>query len=271
MNTVEDENTISFSFGENWQNYLGSVSDQEIDEAKKDIEKWLGLDSVSGKTVIDIGCGSGIHSLAFYLLGAKKICSFDYDKLSVAAAKTLWEKEGKPSNWRIYQGSILDQESIESLGKFDIVYSWGVLHHTGAMWDALDKSIGLIMEGGVLWVSLYVAGPRYIQDLKLKKKYNASSEWGKRWMIGKWVGVLMLSRLRHLQNPFTWNQSRGRGMNVYHDIIDWLGGLPYEVASEDAVLRFARENDLVLERIKVKNEGACSIYVFSLPTKTGKN
>lgn len=260
------EDEISFSFGENWQDYIKTVSGGELDRAKNDIEKWLGPDSISGKTIVDIGCGSGIHSLAFYSLGAKEICSFDFDQLSVQATKTLWEKEGSPSKWKILHRSILDDEYIKSLGKFDIVYSWGVLHHTGSMWNALDKSISLIKTGGIFWVSLYVGGSRYLEDLELKKKYNASSRWGKRLMIYKWIVQLMLSRLRHFQNPFSWNENKERGMNVYHDIVDWLGGLPYEVASEDEVLRFARKYGLILEGIKVKSEGACSIYMFSLPT-----
>lgn len=261
------EDTISYSFGENWQDYLKDVSEREIESAKRDIMEWLGPVSIAGKAIIDIGCGSGIHSLAFYLLGAKEICSFDFDQLSVEATKTLWEKEGKPTNWRIFHGSILDEEWIKSLGKFDIVYSWGVLHATGAMWVAIEKSISLIKAGGILWIALYAKGSGYLKDLELKKKYNSSSGWGKRWMIYRSIGWIMLSRLKHFQNPFTWNENRARGMNTYHDIVDWLGGLPYEVASEDEVLRFGRKYGLVLERIKVKNEGGCSIYIFSLPTR----
>ena len=261
MKTKED--AISFSFGENWQDYLKNASEREVDRAKRDIEEWLDPISISGKAIIDIGSGSGIHSLAFYLLGAEEICSFDFDQLSVDATKTLWEKEGRPPNWRIFHGSILDEEWIKSLGKFDIVYFWGVLHHTGAIWDAFEKSISLIKTGGILWISLYAKGPRYVKDLELKKKYNSSSSRGKHRMISKRIGRLMLGRLKHFQNPFTWNENTERGMNVYHDVVDWLGGLPYEVASEDEVLRFGRKYGLVLERITVRKEGGCSIYVFS--------
>lgn len=262
-----DKELITFSFGQNWQDYLKTISTHEMDSARKNIEEWLDTSSVSGKTVIDVGCGSGIHSLAFYLLGAEKLYSFDYDQFSVDATKALWEREGKPERWTVSQGSILDKEFIENMDKFDIVYSWGVLHHTGAMWDALEKCFMLVKPGGIFWISLYAIGPRYPQDLALKKKYNSSSSWGKRWMIYKRITVLMLSRLKHGNNPFTWNEKRERGMNVYHDIVDWLGGLPYEVAGEDEVLKFGRQHGLILERIKVKGEGACNIYVFSLPAQ----
>ena len=141
----------------------------------------------------------------------------------------------------------------------------GVLHHTGGMWEAIDNSIRLVKPGGKLWISLYAKGPRYPEDLALKQKYNVSSRLGKKWMIYKTIGSTMLRRLVHFDNPFTWNEKRCRGMNVYHDIVDWLGGLPYEVASEDEVVRVCREKGLILERIKAAVEGGCSTYVFSLP------
>lgn len=256
---------ITFSFGKNWKNYLKTVSKEQIEGAKKDIEEWLGANYVSGKTVVDIGSGSGIHSLAFYRLGAKIIYSFDVDKYSVEATRLLWEKEGKPENWLIAPGSCLDKEFIKSLGQFDIVYSRGVLHHTGAMWEALEKSCGLVKPGGKLFVSLYAKGPRYLMDLALKQKYNSASPLQKQLMVYKRIGRIMLSSLRHFKNPFIWNEKRIRGMNVFYDLVDWLGGLPYEVASEDEVVRFLRKFGFILERFKAKYEGACNIYVFSLP------
>ena len=80
-------------------------------------------------------------------------------------------------------------------------------------------------------------------------------------MVYSRILKVMISRARHFKNPFTWNEKSARGMNRYHDLIDWLGGLPYEVAAEDEVVRAAAESGLVLERIDVVNEGACSVYV----------
>ncbi|MGD9211472.1 MAG: class I SAM-dependent methyltransferase [Desulfobacteraceae bacterium] len=265
------QSKLTFSFGKNWKNYLKSVDKEEVNKAKDDIEEWLDKNYVSGKTILDIGSGSGIHSLAFYLLDAKTVYSFDFDEYSVEATRSLWEKEGKPKNWIVSHGSILDKEYLKSFNEdFDIVYSWGVLHHTGAMWEAINSSINLVNPGGKLWISLYAKGPRYSKDLALKQRYNSASQIGKKWMISKKIGRNMFSRLRHFKNPFTWNEKKSRGMNVYHDIVDWLGGLPYEVASENEVLGVCREKGLILERIKVNGEGACSIYVFSLPCNVQK-
>ena len=255
----------SFSFGENWRDYLTTVTPSDIQTARRDIEHWLGAGTVAGRNVLDIGSGSGIHSLAFHLLGARSVLSLDRDPHSVEATRTLWRQAGAPQNWTVLSGSVLDEPFIRSLGQFAIVYSWGVLHHTGAMWQAIENSFQCVVPGGRIWIALYAKGPRFEQHLALKRKYNSASRFGRRWMVGKMIGRRMLGRLRRGQNPLAWNQKKIRGMNVYHDIIDWLGGLPYEVANEDEVVRFARDRGFLLERIQVKQDGGCSIYVLSKP------
>ena len=256
---------ITFSFGENWKDYLATIGEDDINRSKQDIEEWLSPSDIRGKTIVDIGSGSGLHSLSYHLLGSKSVYSLDYDPHSVEATRQLWEKSGKPKNWSVSHRSILAEEEIKELGNFDIVYSWGVLHHTGAMWKALDNCFSLVAPGGVLWVSLYTKGPHYRKHLGLKQRYNKASEYGKRWMVNVRIARRMLSRIGRCKNPLSWNQDRGRGMKVYHDIVDWLGGLPYEVAAPDEVLQRGRSHGFVLERIKIKREGSCSGYLFSKP------
>jgi len=193
------------------------------------------------------------------------VYSFDFDQHSVEATKFCWRIADEPGNWIVGKGSILDKSFIKSLGQYDIVYAWGVLHHSGSLWHAMKNAFTLVKPGGILWISIYAKGPRYNDDLAMKKKYNSSSNFVKRCMVVKRIAVIMLARIKHLQNPFTWNERRQRGMNVYNNIVDWFGGLPYEVASEDEVVKFTRKSGFILESIKVKVEGACSIYLFSFP------
>lgn len=256
---------ITFSFGQNWSDYVTTVTKREIESARKDLEEWIGPSGVEGRTVLDIGSGSGIHSLSFLSMGACSVRSFDVDPFSVRATRTLWEKTGKPAAWTVSEGSVLDPSFLKTLGRFDLVYSWGVLHHTGAIWEALNNASTLVKPGGRLFISLYASGPKYESDLDLKRNYNAASPLGKRLMEWRWIANLMFIRLVHFRNPFAWNEQRERGMNVYHDLIDWLGGLPYEVTGEDETIVFFRKRRFVLERIKVNGERSCNIYVFSRP------
>jgi len=257
-----DNQKITFYFGKNWEDFLKTISEDQIKSAIQDIEEWLGKDKIIGKSVLDIGCGSGIHSLAYYLLGAKSIDSFDFDPFSIKTTQSLWEKNNKPQNWKIFQGSILDTDLLNGLNHYDIVYSWGVLHHTGDLWKAIENAAYLVKPGGYFWISIYAKGPDYGKHLRLKRRYNAATPLGKRWMEFVFILKVMAWRSVHLQNPFAWNAKKSRGMDTYHDIVDWLGGLPYEVATEDEIVQFCRNRGLVLERIKVIGEGGCNIYVF---------
>jgi 2-polyprenyl-6-hydroxyphenyl methylase/3-demethylubiquinone-9 3-methyltransferase len=220
---------------------------------------------MKGRNILDVGCGSGVHSLAFHRMGAGRVLSMDVDPRSVEAARTLWQREGKPRNWEVVEGSILDRPFLSALGTFDLVYAWGVLHHTGELWAALENAAGRVGDGGLLWIAIYADGPNYERDLRIKKRYNAASDFGKRVMVYRWIGGLMRERCRRGRNPFSWSQNKERGMNVYHDIIDWLGGLPYEVASPEKVGAFLRERGFVQERVDLYPEGSNNIYLFRRP------
>lgn len=261
-----NESPISFSFGRNWQFFNRQLTEEAVHLAIRDTEEWLSDERVKDRDILDIGCGSGLHSLAFFKRGAANVVSFDADQGSVDATRSLWEREQSPPNWRISAGSILDPACVQSFQKkFDVVYSWGVLHHTGNQWQALENAISLVKPGGLIWISLYAKGQRYQRDLALKKRYNAASRFGKWWLERQYILSLMKENLRQGQNPFAWNKRKERGMDTWHDIVDWLGGLPYEVASVDEVLDFARRKDFTLEKVKTALEGDCQIYLLAAP------
>ncbi|MDI1355068.1 MAG: class I SAM-dependent methyltransferase [bacterium] len=231
---------ITFSFGKNWQNMLKVVAKDDFDRSLADLNRWFdNRYDLKDKTIIDIGSGSGIHSLMFYSKNPAKLFSFDYDKNSVAATTSVWEKAGRPENWKVDHGSVLDKDYMDKLDKYDLVYSWGVLHHTGNMWEAIKNASKVAKPGGYFMLALYQDVKNYEYDIFVKKKYNAAGFLLKRWM--EWslhIWPLMKERTRNKKNPFKWNEKLPRGMNIYHDIVDWLGGLPYEVATEEELIQF---------------------------------
>ena len=144
-----------FQFGENWARFLAVLNDERIAQAENSLKKFLECDSLQGLTFLDIGSGSGLFSLAARKLGAK-VFSFDYDSHSVACTQKLRSRYfPEDPNWRVESGSALDSDYLESLGQFDIVYSWGVLHHTGQMWKAIDNACGRVKPGGRFFLAIY--------------------------------------------------------------------------------------------------------------------
>ena len=168
---------MRYEFGKNWSSFIENhFSDEKVQGAKRHILHFLGKEDLDNKTFLDIGCGSGIHSLAAFLSGAKLIVSFDYDPQSVAATRVLHKKMGEPKNWKIMQGSVLDENFLRELGHFDFVYSWGVLHHTGQMWQAIKNTEIVLGEKGVLFIALYCTevfvDPTPQDWLRIKRNYN---------------------------------------------------------------------------------------------------
>src|ERR1051325_1002529 len=144
-----------FEFGRNWSRFLETLTDREIAQAENSLRKMLGVDTLAGQSFVDIGSGSGLFSLAARRLGAR-VHSLDYDPHSVACTAELRRRYfPNDTEWTVEEGSALDADYVASLGSFDMVYSWGVLHHTGAMWQALDHAQRPVAAGGKLFVAIY--------------------------------------------------------------------------------------------------------------------
>ncbi|MEO7660637.1 MAG: class I SAM-dependent methyltransferase, partial [Pyrinomonadaceae bacterium] len=144
-----------FEFGKNWTAFLSILDDERIANAEDSLKEMLECSDLQGRSFLDIGSGSGLFSLAARRLGAR-VHSFDFDSNSFACTKELRNRYfPDDKNWRVEQGSALDADYLASLGKFDIVYSWGVLHHTGEMWRALENAAIPTREGGKLFIAIY--------------------------------------------------------------------------------------------------------------------
>lgn len=275
--TYEDnyKNLKHFSFGKNWQDFLKSLNDERIENAKKSLVDFLGgEEKIKGKTFVDIGCGSGLFSLAAYKLGAAKVVSVDVDEFSISCAKYLGEKEGNPENWEIKQGSALDENFIRSLGQFDIVYSWGVLHHTGDMYSALKNVSSLINPEGVFYLAIYNRNKNRLKEgtsnlwLMLKKAYNESNFLVKKVMEYVYIAYFFIGLLVMLKNPLKYirEYKSNRGMNWRNDIIDWLGGYPYEFAGPDEIINFFGKRKLLCKKLTYREGTGCSEYLLKRST-----
>lgn len=266
-----------FSFGRNWRRYVdGFLDEDKIARAQAQTSSFLGMSDLRGKRFLDVGCGSGLFSRVAHRMGAAEVVSFDVDPDSVAATRRMFERAGSPPNWRITQGSILDREFVSGVPRADVVYAWGVLHHTGAMWDAIRNTAGLIAPGGLLFLAIY---NRQEYDtlrnwrgsyhwLRIKKIYNRGGP-AVRLALETWYkGKDILRMLVRLKNPVSEirRYSSARGMSWSVDTSDWLGGLPFEFAGVDEVFNFCqRELGLELRNLKSTIFLGCNQFLFQRP------
>ncbi len=244
-----------FEFGKNWKSFLKTLNDERIEVAIQSLKDMLEVDSLEGKSFLDIGSGSGLFSLAAKKMGAK-VHSLDFDPNSVGCTKELKNRFFKNDpNWTIEEGSALDTKYISSLGFFDIVYSWGVLHHTGNMYLALDNADLPVKNGGLLFIAIYNdQGKRSKLWTRIKKTY-CSGFLGKMFILSIFLPYYLtrglVEDLLRFRNPYKRyrDYKKQRGMQMIYDWYDWLGGLPFEVASVKQLFHFYQKKKYILQNI----------------------
>lgn len=229
-----------FSFGENWAQYAEKIDETRIEEAEKSLLRLVGRETIQGHTFLDIGCGSGLFSLAAVRLGCKRLLAVDLDPNSVETTrKTLERYAPTGAHWDCKRISVFDLDPC-LIGTFDVVYSWGVLHHTGAMYKAIEKAAAMVTPTGALTLALYGKTP-FCGLWRIEKRiYSRSPKWAQRaiervyrTVVGARLALKGESLKKREQTYF-----QQRGMDMYHDTRDWLGGYPYESISPTEAMTF---------------------------------
>jgi 2-polyprenyl-3-methyl-5-hydroxy-6-metoxy-1,4-benzoquinol methylase len=260
-----------FAFGRNWLRFLTVLDEERIQRAEVSLLSMLKEQTLEGRRFLDIGSGSGLFSLAARRLGAS-VHSFDLDPESVRCALELRRRYfPADTHWRIEQGSALDRRYLAALGHFDVVYSWGVLHHTGCMYDALENAIVPVAARGKLFVAIYNdLGTRTERWRIIKRTYNrvprvlrpaftalaaAPNE------VKAFAGACLRGdALDYLQS---WSAVGERGMSRWRDIVDWVGGYPYEAATPEQIFDFYEARGFRLVTLKCGGVGlGCNEFVF---------
>jgi len=237
-----------FAFGANWLRFLATVDEERIGAATASLQAMLQTSDLRSKSLLDIGCGSGLFSLAARRLGAR-VHSVDFDPQSVACTQELRRRYfAGDRDWHVEQGSVLDRHYMTALGTFDIVYSWGVLHHTGAMWLALENAIGRVEPTqGKLVIAIYNdQGWKSHAWWFVKLIYNGMPRVLKPMFIALVsfvVNLIVILKYTVRLRPMSalrplFADRRERGMSAKCDQIDWIGGFPYEFVSFDVLARY---------------------------------
>jgi 2-polyprenyl-3-methyl-5-hydroxy-6-metoxy-1,4-benzoquinol methylase len=261
-----------FEFGKNWRRFLEGVRGEHIVTAESSLKRMLEIDSLAGLSFLDIGSGSGLFSLAARRLGAR-VHSFDYDPQSVACTAELRRRYFPgDGGWVVEEGSALDADYLARLGRFDVVYSWGVLHHTGRMWQALENARLPVAPDGRLFIAIYNdSGSKSRRWARIKRAYNNLPRFMRTpfaflAMTPSETKALLRAALDGRPGEYlrSWVEPDNfRGMSRWRDIVDWVGGYPYEFATPEQIFDFYRERGFTLIKLKCGGVGlGCNEFVF---------
>jgi 2-polyprenyl-6-hydroxyphenyl methylase/3-demethylubiquinone-9 3-methyltransferase len=268
---VEDRKKLEshFSFGKNWASYAGLIGEPQIEEATKGLLKLIPAEDFAGRSFLDIGCGSGLHALAAGRLGVSRVVAVDIDPVSVATAKTVLSANDFKPPWQAEVKSVFDLNP-ETDGTFDIVYSWGVLHHTGDLWQAVAKAASMVSVNGLLVLALYRR--TYLDPFWLveKRLYAHAPRPIQSLVRGIYVAMFRLGMLATGRSfrDYVAKYKSYRGMDFYHDIHDWLGGHPYEMTLAPEVDVRLTALGFAAERVFARPKGSgilgsgCDEYVY---------
>lgn len=261
-----------FAFGANWTRFLADLDDARIADAESSLRQMLGVADLRGKSFLDIGSGSGLFSLAARRLGAR-VHSFDFDPRSVACTRELKRRYfADDADWRVESGSALDAGYVASLGTFDVVYSWGVLHHTGSMWSGLEIASGRVASPtGKLFIAIYNdQGWKSRVWWVVKAFYNKLPAVLQSPFMYVFMGMVHFAALiKHtlkgqpmvVLGPLL-RDSRERGMSAKHDAVDWIGGFPFEVATFEVLEAHFRARGFRLIQSTRTTSWGCNELVF---------
>lgn len=268
MHSAEVSNGERFRFGANWAAFLSTLDEDRIHQAELSLKDMLAVENLHGRRFLDVGSGSGLFSLAARRLGAE-VHSLDYDPESVACTRELRRRYfNDDAKWTVEEASVLDVSHLAALGKFDVVYSWGVLHHTGQMWQALKNVLIPLADSGTLFIAIYNDQGVVSKFWSAVKRCYCSGLIGRIAVSGLFIPYFMtreiVKGLVTSGNPFASFSSyrKQRGMSPYYDWIDWLGGYPFEVATPESLLDFYKGCHFTLDRLISTNNLGCNQFVF---------
>lgn len=257
-----------FEFGENWAQFAQKLTDAHVRNAETSLRRLL-PEGLRGMSFLDIGCGSGLSAVAAARLGAERIVACDIDENSVRTAELVLDKYALAVPRRVLLKSVFEIEAAVE-GQFDVVHSWGVLHHTGDMRRAVASAAALVRPGGLFVVALYAKTPACSAWAWEKRLYSRAPRLVQRVVqVGFAAAKLPFEMVLSRRNPvaFVRDYHQHRGMNYWNDLHDWLGGYPYESATPadaDAMVgaAFARERAFIVSSRTGLLGTGCSEFVY---------
>lgn len=262
-------------FGKNFEkNLLNRFNEENLNESKRFLEHFLESKDLKGKAFLDAGCGSGVFSIAAHLMGAN-VSAFDIEEEALNNLKILKSRfKIDDSEIKTFYCDILNEKTISSIGEFDIVLCWGVAHHTGDLWRAIDNISKCVKPNGLIHLGIYNTADNYgfYPDgrfgtsnfwKKVKRFYSNRASWFQNIVDFFALFGIIVIYLFSFNNPIKkLKENERRGMSWQSDLKDWLIGYPYEFATPEEVFNFMKIRGFTLTKLKTNNGLLTNNFVF---------
>jgi SAM-dependent methyltransferase len=252
---------MQFSFGKNWQSFSNSsLSQERILRARKAFHDLFDGIELRGKRFIDIGFGQGL-SLLFAIESGAEAFGIDNDMENSSALETTRTIMNCAQIPVVQIVSILDSAFVRRHEhQFDIVHSWGVLHHTGDMTKAIENACALVSDNGYFICSIY--NKHWTSPIwkRIKWMYNVLPSPFQRVIIGVLYPIIYCAKwLATGKSPTIME----RGMDFFHNVVDWVGGYPYEYATMKEIMDLVCRQGLhCIRGFSAKVPTGCNEFVF---------
>jgi ubiquinone/menaquinone biosynthesis C-methylase UbiE len=165
----------------------GAAQDRRRYELEPEILHFADFSSAAGKRVLEVGVGMGADFVRWLRSGAQA-SGVDLTHRSVAITHERIAKEGLAGDVQVADAETLPFND----GQFDIVYSWGVLHHTSNTQQALSEARRVLAPGGQLKLMLYH-----------RHSWVALAAWGRFGLLRGRPAMGLRRAVAHIESPGT--------------------------------------------------------------------
>jgi 2-polyprenyl-6-hydroxyphenyl methylase/3-demethylubiquinone-9 3-methyltransferase len=253
--------SLRFGFGRNWRSFSEkALTPESLAAARAQFAALLDGIELEGRTFLDIGFGQGLP-LVFARERGAEVLGIDIDPDNVLALRATSRALGLPAPPPHRIVSILNPGLPREYPRgFRVVHSWGVLHHTGDMRAALEAACRLVAEGGIFICSIYNRHWSSPIWSVIKRTYNSLPAPARSLLVWSLYPVIYAAKfLVTGRNP----RRMRRGMDFYHNVVDWVGGYPYEYAGIDEIKALVEPLGFALRRaVRAEIPIACNEFVF---------
>lgn len=262
---------VQFDFGENWKSFsVSALEARDVEKARTSFGDLFRNVPLAGRSFLDIGFGQGLGLCLAHEAGARVYaCDINPKCVEAVESTARFFPEFQVSSLPLALGSILEDATIEKLqallpesegGDFDVVQSWGVLHHTGDMKTAIRNAASLVKPGGYFVLAIYNTHWSSPLWYWIKRTYVSSPPLLRKLLAAAFVPIIFVAKfVITRQNPLR----QERGMDFYHDVVDWVGGFPYEHGTAEEIATMVGANGYEMERlIPTIVPTGCNQFVF---------